>query len=127
MDTLLTEIMMFRELRESIQSEEDAATVIRISRGRGFKSQRHNHRRHEGTQVNATNLAAASCGFMLALPNQYPLKVGRNERFSTVSYRSSGNGAAGHAGARFRTEFSARDPATTCRYPRSCAATRAVR
>src|SRR5450756_540155 len=32
MDTLLTEIMMFRKLRESILSEEDAAVVIRISR-----------------------------------------------------------------------------------------------
>jgi hypothetical protein len=32
MDTLPTEIMMFRELRESILSEEDAATYIRISR-----------------------------------------------------------------------------------------------
>jgi len=29
--------MMFRELRESIQSEEDAAAVIRISRAREFK------------------------------------------------------------------------------------------
>jgi len=37
MDTLLTEIMMFRELRESIQSEEDAAAAIRISRAREFK------------------------------------------------------------------------------------------
>ncbi|MGA7560895.1 MAG: hypothetical protein WCC78_13710 [Terriglobales bacterium] len=32
---MLTEIMIFRELRESIQSEEDAATVIRISRAQG--------------------------------------------------------------------------------------------
>jgi hypothetical protein len=32
MDTLLTEIMIFRELRESIQSEEDAAAGIRITR-----------------------------------------------------------------------------------------------
>src|ERR1035441_7856191 len=37
MDTLLTEIMMFRELRESIQSKEYAATVIRISRAGGLK------------------------------------------------------------------------------------------
>jgi len=61
MDTLPTEIMMFRELRESvlILSEEDAAAVIRISRARRHKNQRLNHRGHRGHRERPQGTTAA--------------------------------------------------------------------
>src|ERR1700675_4834836 len=113
METLLTEIMMFRELRESIQSEEDAATVIRISRPFRFQSQRLNHREHRGPQ-------RENRGFMLAFSEAY-------ERSSVFFHQSSGNRATGHAGAGFPAGFSSRGAKTTGGHQGSSAAADAVR
>src|SRR5260370_41887502 len=91
--------MMFRELRESIQSEEDAATVIRISRPFRFQSQRLDQREHRGPQ-------RANPGVVLAFSDAY-------ERSSVFFRQSSGNRATGHARAGLPPGFSSRGPSTT--------------
>src|SRR5260370_3800353 len=117
MASLMSAIMMFRELRESIQSEEDAAAVIRISRAREFKVKGLTTGDTEATAGShrgiATALKTFAPQFMLAFSNSYSLKAERNERVSAFFSQSSGDCAPGHAGTRFRARFSARDPATT--------------
>src|SRR6266849_4461198 len=126
MDTLLTEIMMFRELRESIQSEEDAAAAIRISRAREFKVKglTRGYGGHSGKpQGDRHSAQTFAPQFVLAFSNSYSLKAERNERVSAFFSQSSGNCAASNVGARFRAGVSACDPATTGGHQRASAAT----
>src|SRR5260370_37100909 len=104
--------MMFRALLESIQSEEDAATVIRISRPFRFQSQRLDQKEHRGPQ-------RENPGFVLAFSDAY-------ERSSVFFHQSSGNRATGHAGAGIPAGFSSRGPKTTGGHQGSSAAADAV-
>src|ERR1700687_2986941 len=105
--------MMCRELRESIQSEEDAATVIRISRP-PFAP------KVKGLTTGNTGAHREKPRFMLAFLDAY-------ERSSVFFHQSSGNRATGHAGSGFPAGFSSRDSKTTGGHQGSSAATNAVR
>jgi len=66
--------MMFRELRESIQSEEDAATAITISRTGGLKVKgltTGGTEPHRGKAITTkgTKVHEGKSGFMLAFSN----------------------------------------------------------
>jgi len=68
--------MMFRELRESIQSEEDAAAVIRISRAREFKVKGPTTRGTEVTGKCHRDLPPADRRSVLAFSSSYSLESG---------------------------------------------------